>query len=339
MDVDYWKLNINIMSFDPNKPRILVALGGRSSEREVSIESGRQVVSAMEELGYQTAVLDTGTGKLMQTPELDRLEKNPEKLPEVVNLPLVDIKRHFQMVFIALHGKFGEDGGLQALLDDIGMKYTGSGPLSSALAMNKKISKKIFAAYSVPTLPFEVISTVQKPKIKFPLVVKPNNQGSSVGVSICTNEADFEIGAKRALEYSSEAIVEPYITGHELTVAILEKDNGETEALPVIEIIPKSKFFDLKAKYDGTTEEIVPAKIDQKLAREAQTAALKAYDALDCRHFARVDLLVGSDNLPKVLEVNTIPGLTSESLFPKAAKVAGLDFVRLIDHLVKIALK
>lgn len=327
------------MPFDPNKPRILVALGGRSSEREVSINSGRQVISALENLGYQTAVLDTGTGRLMQTPELDRLEKNPEKLPEVVNIPLVDIKRHFQMVFIALHGKFGEDGGLQALFDDIGMKYTGSGPLSSALAMNKKISKKIFAAYSVPTLPFEVINSTKKPKIRFPLVVKPNNQGSSVGVSICANEADFEIGAKRALEYSSEAIVEPYITGHELTVAILESDSGKPEALPVIEIIPTAKFFDLKAKYDGTTQEIVPAKIDAKLAELAKIAALKAYDALDCRHFARVDMLVGVDNLPKVLEVNTIPGLTPESLFPKAAKAYGLTFEKLIDHLVKIALK
>jgi len=325
--------------FDPNKPRILVALGGRSSEREVSINSGRQVISALEDLGYQTAVLDTGTGRLMQTPELDRLEKNPEKLPEVVNLPLVDIKRHFQLVFIALHGKFGEDGGLQALLEDIEMKYTGSGPLSSALAMNKKISKKIFAAYSVPTLPFEVINSTKKPKIKFPLVVKPNNQGSSVGVSICVNEADFEIGAKKALEYSSEAVVEPYISGHELTVAILEKENGLPEALPVIEIIPKAKFFDQKAKYDGTTAEIVPAKISVELAKMTQIAALKAYDALDCRHFARVDIIVGKDNLPKVLEVNTIPGFTSESLFPKAAKAAGYDFKKLIDHLVKIALK
>jgi len=325
--------------FDPNKPRILVALGGRSSEREVSIKSGHQVIAAMEDLGYQTAVLDTGTGRLMQTPELENLEKNPEKLPEVVNLPLVDIKRHFQLVFIALHGKFGEDGGFQALLDDIEMKYTGSGPLSSALAMNKKISKKIFAAYSVPTLPFEVINSTKKPKIKFPLVVKPNNQGSSVGVSICTNEADFEIGAKRALEYSEEAIVEPYIDGRELTVAILEKEDGTAETLPVIEIIPKGKFFDLKAKYDGTTAEIVPAKIDSKLAELAKVAALKAYDALDCRHFARVDMMVGKDNQPKVLEVNTIPGLTKESLFPKAAKAKGLSFEKLVEHLIKIALK
>jgi len=331
--------------FDPNKPRILVALGGRSQEREVSIASGREVVSALEDLGYQTAVLDTGTGKLMQTPELDRLEKNPEKLPEVVNLPLVDIKRHSQLVFIALHGKFGEDGGFQALLDDIGVKYTGSGPLSSALAMNKKISKKIFAAYSVPTLPFEVIASVKRPKIKFPLVVKPNNQGSSVGVSVCENEADFALGAKRALSYSDEIIVEPYVTGHELTVAILENEKGEAKALPVVEIIPlpdgrhgKTKFFDFEAKYDGTTQEIVPAKIESRLSREAQTAALKAYEALDCRHFARVDIIVGADKFPKVLEVNTIPGLTKESLFPKAAKAAGLDFNALVDHLVKIAI-
>lgn len=326
--------------FDPNKPRILVALGGRSSEREVSINSGKQVVQALEDLGYQTAVLDVGTGKLLQTPELDDLERNPDKLPKVANLPLIDIKRHFSLVFIAMHGRFGEDGGLQSLLEENGVKYTGSGPLSSAIAMNKDFSKKVLRSSGIPVLDDQIITNAeQKCKIPFPVVVKPNDQGSSVGVSICENEADFALGVKQALQHSPSIMVEPYIKGRELTVAILENKNSQGEPLPVTEIVPKTRFFDMKAKYDGTTEEIVPANIDQSLAKKAQELALATYNALGCRHFSRVDLIADSSNKLYVLELNSIPGLTSESLFPKAAKASGLEFKSLIDHLVSIALK
>lgn len=325
---------------DPNKPRILVALGGRSSERGVSINSGKQVVGALEDLGYQTAVLDVGTGKLLQTPELDDLEKDPDKLPKVTNLPLVDIKRHFSLVFIAMHGRFGEDGGLQSLLKENDVKYTGSGPLSSALAMSKDFSKKVFKSSDLPVLEHQIITrSDERCNIKFPVVVKPNDQGSSVGVSICENEADFNLGLKQALKHAGSVMVEPYIKGKELTVAILEDKDGNPQALPVIEIIPNSRFFDLKAKYDGTTQEIVPAKISTQLTKEAQQLGLKAHNALGCRHFSRVDMIADKGDELHILEINTIPGLTSESLFPKAAKAAGFEFKNLISHLVDIALR
>lgn len=324
---------------DPNKPRILVALGGRSSERAVSIASGKQVAEALESLGYQTAILDVGTGKLLQTPEIESLEKDPKKLSSVSNLPLIDIKRHFELVFIAMHGKFGEDGGLQNLLEENGIKYTGSGPLSSALAMNKDFSKRILKAAEIPVLDYQIATkSDEKSRIPFPVVVKSSDQGSSVGVSICENEADLKIGLKQALEYSEFALIEPYIKGRELTIAVLENKEGKAEALPVIEIIPKSRFFDFKAKYDGTTQEIVPADIDDGMKKWAQELAVRTHEALGCRHFSRIDIVVDEQKNFFVLELNSIPGLTGESLLPKAAKAAGLDFEKFISHLVDIAI-
>ncbi len=325
---------------DPNKPRILVALGGRSSEREVSIKSGANVVAALENLKYQVGILDTGTGRLMQPPEIANLQKDPAKLPSVINFPLIDIARHFSLVFIALHGKFGEDGGLQGILEEIGVPYVGSNPSASAVAMNKKFSKYIFQAKQIPTAEFEIISQITgRPSLAFPLVVKPAASGSSLGVAICTNEADYKIAIKNALEHSREAIVEKYIAGRELTVAIIENEKGEKKALPVIEIKPQTKFFDFKSKYNGSTQEIVPAKISEKLSRSAQDLAIKTYNALGCRHFARVDMIADKNDKLFVLEANTIPGLTSESLLPKAAKAAGISFEDLIDHLVQTALR
>jgi len=325
---------------DPKKPRILVALGGRSSERAVSIASGREVVLALEKLGYQTAILDVGSGKLLQTPEIDSLEKDAKKMPQVANLPLIDIKRHFELVFIAMHGRFGEDGGLQAIFQENGIKYTGSSPISSALAMQKEFSKKIFKSSGLPVLEGRIAKSANdKCPLPFPVVIKPIDQGSSVGVSICENKADFTLGIKRSLEFSKKVMIEPFIKGKELTCAILENESKEPKALPVIEIIPKSRFFDFKAKYDGTTQEIVPAKISDELTSKVQDLAVKAHQALSCRHFSRVDMVVDQNNNIFILEVNSIPGLTSESLFPKAAKAAGFDFEKLIDRVVKIALE
>lgn len=325
---------------DPKKPRILVALGGRSSERGISIDSGKQVVIALEALGYQTAILDVGTGKLLQTPEIDSLEKDAKELPSVANLPLVDVKRHFEVVFIAMHGRFGEDGGLQSLLDENGIKYTGSGPLSSALAMNKVFSKKVFKSCNLPVLDDQIITREgEKSEIQFPVVVKPINQGSSIGVSICENEADFTVGLKQSLEVSGSAIVEPYVTGKELTVAILENESGQPQALPVTEIIPSHRFFDFAGKYDGSTQEIVPAKISDDLAKKVQDLAIQTHLALGCRHFSRVDMIVDNQENIFILELNSIPGLTSESLFPKAAKASGITFENLISRLVETALK
>lgn len=327
------------MSFNPNLPRILVALGGKSAERAVSIESGKQVAYALEELGYPTSILDVGNGKIMQVPEIETIEKDEKKMPRVEDLPMTDIVRHFSLVFIAMHGSFGEDGGLQSLLEEIKMKFTGSGAYSSAVSMQKAFTKKILRASGLPTADFQVVkSEKEKLEFQFPVVVKPLNQGSSVGVAICENQADYTFGIKSALEYSREVLIEPYLKQKEITVAVLEDEHGTPKALPVVEIIPKEKFFNLKAKYNGETEEIVPAKLSKELTEKVQDIAVKTHIALGCRHFSRVDMMVDSQNRPCVLELNSIPGLTPESLFPKAAKVAGMDFKALVEHLVKISL-
>jgi len=325
---------------DPKRPRVLVALGGKSTEREVSISTGREVAESLEKTGYQTDIIDFGTGRFLQLPELDTLEKDAQKLPKVVNYPLTDIARHFEVVFIAMHGRFGENGVIQGILDEIGIKYTGSGALASAMAMDKRVSKVYLKENNLSTPEFQIIENSNEPlKLKFPVVTKPVDQGSSVGVSICENEAEYKIGLKQALSYGSPAIVEAYIRGTEITVPILDDDKGVPRALPVVEIVPKTKFFDYKAKYGGTTEEIVPARISQSLAKQAHENALKFYTSLGCRHFSRIDMIIDKNNKIQVLELNSIPGLTSESLFPKAARAAGYDFNRLIDHLIKIALR
>jgi len=328
---------------DPQKPRILVALGGRSREREISIASGRQVAEALDRAGYPTSLLDIGTGRLMQLPELETIEKDCRKLPEVINLPLTDIKRHFSLVFIAMHGRFGEDGGLQSILEEISVKYTGSRPLASALAMDKKFTKKIIKAAGIPTAEYQIItnsgSNVPNLKIPFPVILKPTDQGSSIGVAICENEADYQLALKNTLASHHEVLVEPYLGQKELTVAILENKEGRPEPLPPIEIVPQSKLFDYQAKYSGATAEIIPARFPKETLQEAQRLALLTYQELGCRHFARVDLMIDNKDRLQVLELNTIPGLTKESLLPKAARAAGLSFTALVEHLVRISFK
>jgi len=327
---------------DPNKPRILVALGGRSREREISIASGRQVAETLDRAGYPTSLLDIGTGRLLQLPELETIEKDYRKLPEVMNLPLTDIKRHFSLVFIAMHGRFGEDGGLQSILEEISVKYTGSRPLASALAMDKKFTKKIIKAAGIPTAQFQIIknSEPQTPnlKIPFPVILKPTDQGSSIGVAICENEADYRHEIKNILASHHEVLVEPYLGQKELTVAILENKEGQPEPLPPIEIVPQSKLFDYRAKYSGTTAEIIPARFPKETLQEAQKLALLTYQELGCRHFARVDMMIDKNNRIQVLELNTIPGLTKESLLPKACRAAGLSFTTLVERLIRLSL-
>ena len=328
------------MPLNPQKPRVLVALGGKSSEREVSIDSGHAVATALEKQGYSVDLIDFGTGRFLQLPELESVEKDSNKLPRAVNYPFVDIVRHFEVVFIAMHGHFGEDGLLQGLFETIGVKYVGSGPVSSAIALDKRFSKQVMERNQIPTPEWEVLkSASEKTKISFPLVVKPSDQGSSIGVSICENAPEFEIAKKQAFQHSKNVIVEKYLGNHEISVPVLEKESGQPETLPVIEIIPKQKFFSYEAKYSGETEEIVPAKISKELTKKAQDLAQKAHLSHDCRHFSRVDMIIDKSSKIWVLEINTIPGLTPESLFPKSANAAGFEFNRLVAHLVKLALK
>ncbi|MDD2751689.1 MAG: D-alanine--D-alanine ligase [Candidatus Omnitrophica bacterium] len=301
--------------------KVGVLMGGPSSEREISLKSGKAVLESLKSLQLDIVAIDIKTD-------------DPRE-----NLRL--IKEHnINCAFLTLHGRFGEDGQMQAILDGAGIPYTGSGKFASSLAMDKIASRKILEAYKLSVPRYLVLEKrsahAQLPGFKnftFPVVVKPSTQGSSIGLSIVDKKEDLDSAISLAFDFDQKVLIEEYIKGRELTVGILED-----KALPAIEIIPKKRFFDFEAKYSaGLTEYIVPAKIDPKLAEKVQAAALKAHRLLGCYAYSRVDLILNERNIPFILEANTIPGFTQTSLFPKAAKVAGIEFGQLCLELIRLA--
>jgi D-alanine-D-alanine ligase len=249
------------------------------------------------------------------------------------------------VVFIALHGGNGEDGTVQGMLELLGLPYTGSGVLASSLGMDKWLSRALFRQEGlvVPrTLLYrrgeepDLLLGKAIPGLGVPLVVKPNNCGSSIGVRICRDRASVVEGLHEAAVFSGGTLLEEYLSGVELTVPIL--GNSEARALPVIEIVPPGEFFDYRCKYDGSTQEICPARIADRVAAEAQEIALRAYRLLGCSGFGRVDMIYARERL-FLLEVNTIPGMTRESLVPKAARAVGLQFPDLVKEIVRLALE
>lgn len=307
-----------------DKPKkVAVLLGGRSSEREISIKSGRQISKALAESGYLVQEID---------PSENLVRSLEEFSPDVV--------------FIALHGKYGEDGTIQGLLEMLGLVYTGSGVLASALAMDKVMTKKILMYEGIATPPFYVFSeerlgerereeeiTNAVAQIGLPMVIKPARQGSTIGVSVAYNNDDLERAINEALRYDTKIFAEKFIEGVEVTASVL----GSTQpmVLPLIEIVTETGFYDYTAKYSkGLSHHIIPARISTQAAKKVEELALKTFKALDCRQFARVDFIVGKDDTPYVLEVNTIPGMTELSLFPDAARAAGISFSQLVSRLV-----
>jgi D-alanine-D-alanine ligase len=248
-------------------------------------------------------------------------------------------KKKIDVVFPALHGTYGEDGTIQGMLELFKIPYVFSGVLASALAMDKDMAKKIFKKEKIP-VPKHFIFTknnhISLKKVKFPCVVKPILQGSSVGVTIVTAPSLLKKALKKALEFGPKAMIEDFIEGREVTAAVLGNSNPKT--LPLIEIKPKiSHFFDYKAKYEiGGSEEICPAKINSVLTKKIQELAIKAHKALGCRGVSRTDLILHGSQ-PFVLEINTIPGMTKTSLVPQAAAEAGIDFPELLDRLIELA--
>lgn len=296
--------------------KIGVLAGGPSNEREISLKSGEAVFKALRERGADAIFLDI------------RKELSDDEIKEL------DI----DIAFIALHGRFGEDGTIQKILEDAGLPYTGSGPLASRLALDKIASKEIFIEGGLDVPRFTVLD--KKAKIPhfsdFPLVVKPQFEGSSIGISIARNNEELKEATALAFNYGDMIIVEEYINGRELAVGILDN-----EPLPVIEIVVRERFYNFKAKYNrGDTQYIVPAKIDTRIYRDAQEKGRLAHRLLGCECFSRVDMLF-DERLDKlfVLEVNSIPGLTDHSLLPKAAAAAGIDFGQLCLKVVETALK
>jgi len=284
-------------------------MGGRGSEREISLLSGREVVK-----------------------NLDRKKYEVEELILNNDLSLL-LKIKTGVVFIVIHGKDGEDGLIQGILDFLKIPYTGSGFLASSVGMNKIVFKRVIEHLGVAIPEWRVYK--KGIELNLPCVVKPVDQGSSVGVSVVKKEGDFKKAIELARGYG-EVIVEEYIEGTEVSCGVL--GNDDLRALPVIEIEPKNDFFDYEAKYcAGKCEEIVPARISSEVERRVKRDSMAIFRTIGCRGFARVDFII-KNGKPYVLEINTIPGLTSQSLLPKEAIAEGMSYSQLLDKIIELAI-
>lgn len=309
-------------------------MGGASHEREVSLSTGKMILGALDPLRYEACGMDmdafleqaatwaaspTGSGSALQGDRPD-------------------------IVFIALHGRGGEDGTIQGMLEILRIPYTGSGVLASALAMDKTMSKNLFRANDIPVAEEvvvreedlaqveELMSRVEK-TTGFPVFVKPNAEGSSYGSGLARNAAELLSTLRTALRYDSLVLIERYLKGDEITVSVLE-EAGNGRALPVIQIVPQSEFYDYESKYaEGGSVHIIPANLSVEQTRRAQDLALHCHKLLGCRGMSRTDLIV-MDGAMFVLEVNTIPGMTPTSLLPQAAEHAGIPFSNLLDRIL-----
>ncbi len=303
--------------------KIGVLMGGPSAERPISLKSGSAVYEVLKNSGLDAVNIDITTD-------------DPAAVKSLLMSSRIDC------AFIALHGKFGEDGQIQSILEDLKIPYTGSGVEASKRAMDKIVSQELFRDAGLVVPEYSVIekslfssgrSEVKPPDFPLPWVVKPARQGSSIGLSVIDNVARMHTALDLAFETDDKVIVQKYVNGRELTVAILDD-----KPLPVIEITTTNRFFDYEAKYEkGFTEYIVPAKIDHDAGSAVQSAALTAHRALGCSGCSRVDIILDGSSLPYVLELNSIPGLTATSLLPKAAKCAGIDFAHLCVKLLRLA--
>jgi D-alanine-D-alanine ligase len=331
--------------------RVAVLTGGTSAERDVALASGLQVASALRSQRHTVHVVDLATGYVppeheagmlpggvgREPPPLERL-RELERGMLSAGLGEVPAIRDAEVIFIALHGGQGEDGTLQAVLDVIGVPYTGSGHLASALAMDKDLSKRVVRDHGLK-VPSWVMGPATADFVKrtvgFPCVVKPSKQGSSVGLTLVRRASALPRAIKLAEQYDDEVMIEQFVPGRELTVGIL----GD-EALPVIEIRPQHEMFDYECKYQpGMAEEICPAPIDATLAAKTQDAAQRAHRALKLRGYSRIDFREGKDGDMFFLEANTLPGVTANSLIPKAARAAGMSFPAFAEAVCRLALE
>jgi D-alanine-D-alanine ligase len=306
------------MALVTNK-KIGVLMGGLSSEREVSVASGNAILSALREKGYHPVAIDVGR---------DAAEKLRGQAVE--------------MAFIALHGRFGEDGAIQGMLEVMGIPYTGSGILASALGMNKTVSKQAFRARGLLVGPYEVVYAGDAARagavieqLQFPVVVKPHAEGSSVGISLVFRKEEVAPALELAFEYGAEILIEKFIKGKEVQVGILGN-----RALGAIEIVPKRAFYDYKAKYEkGMSDHFFPARIPEAVYERTLEAGLAAHRAIGCRGYSRVDFIIDDGGAPYILEVNTLPGMTATSLLPEIAKGAGISFPDLVEEILSLAVK
>ena len=306
--------------------KITIALlsGGTSSEREVSLKGGDQVYHALDKTRYNVFRYDLKT-------DMSRLLADARKI---------------DIALVILHGTGGEDGTVQGFLDLLNIPYQCSGPLGSSVAMNKLASKYLYEQSGIPVpayLSFNANETIYEDdcirRLGLPLVVKPVNGGSSIGMTIGRSRGDLRRAFAKAFEYDDTILLEEYIDGTEITGGVI--GNKKLQALPIIEIVPKENhdFFDYTAKYTaGETAEICPAQINENLSKKARKLAKKAHRALFCKGYSRTDMIIKGEEV-YVLETNTIPGMTRESLLPLAARTAGMDFGQLLDRLIELGLE
>ncbi|MFH0810559.1 MAG: D-alanine--D-alanine ligase [Pseudomonadota bacterium] len=313
-------------SVSPDRPRVALLCGGRSAEREISLTGGDKVRAALDAGRYEVRVYDPAT-------DLARL---------VADAP------HIDCALIILHGRLGEDGSIQGLLDLLDIPYQCSGVLGSATAMNKACAKALYRQAGLPVAKDVVlerggqgqVAAVMK-AVGLPAVIKPAKEGSSIGLSIARGPDELERAVDLAFSYDDTLVVEEYLAGREITAGVLEYDDG-LRAMPIVEIIPGAEygFFNFEAKYQpGATREVCPAAIGEDLTRAAQDLAISAHRALSCEGYSRTDMIIDEKGGIFLLETNTIPGMTPTSLFPQAAARAGLSFSALLDHFIARAMK
>jgi D-alanine-D-alanine ligase len=306
--------------------RVAVLKGGRSLERQVSLRSGARVEDALERLGHEVVALDVGQ---------DLIARLRDASPDVA--------------FIAMHGRDGEDGTVQELLEILDIPYTGSGVLACVRATDKVLAKHLMIEAGIPTPEFFAFSETAfrelgaadalpaiEERLEFPIVVKPSSQGSALGIKFARSAADVPAALVAAFSYDSRVLLERYVDGRDLAVSILDD-----EPLPVVEAVPTGDgFYDFEARYEiGRTEFVCPATLPDGLTEQAQELALQTYRLLGCSAFGRVDLMLGNEGELTVLEANPIPGLTETSLLPQAAEAAGISFDELVGRIVELALE
>ena len=329
--------------------RVTILTGGTSSERDVAIASAVQIVGALRSRGHDVAVVDTARGFIpasdegrllsgtvgVEPPSIDELHalERGLLLSGLGNLAVI---RDADVLFLALHGGRGEDGTIQTLLEVVGVPYTGSGPLGSAMAMDKDVSKRLFRDAGVPTADWAMAPVGQAQvgaSFGWPVVVKPSKQGSTVGLTVVKDPSDYEEAVELAGRYDDEIMIERFVPGRELTVGVLEG-----KALAVGEIIPRHEIFDYECKYTpGMSEEIFPADLPDPVARECQRLALRAHQALKLGGYSRVDFRLTPGGEAFCLEVNTLPGMTATSLLPQSARAAGIEFPDLCERICRTA--
>lgn len=333
--------------------KIAVLLGGTSAERDVSLVSGQEIAKALNSIGHQVLAVDCAFGarliedwekdinEIIQVTHSDFEQRKIELDRNLIETMRFLLAEKVDVVFIALHGGYGENGQIQALLDLVKIPYTGSGSLASAIGMDKHLSKILFQKNGVTTAPWiQLKDQMAFPRneiedLGLPVVIKPNDQGSTVGLTVVREQSELDTAIALAFRFSHSVLAEKYIPGREMTVSVL----GD-QALPVIEIIPEHGIYDYECKYQkGKSQYIVPAEITDRVTRKLQEMALAAYHALDFRHYARVDFRLDPENSPYCLEVNSLPGMTATSLVPKAARATGIEFPELVDRIVRMPLQ